>query len=863
MSKDQKEIKTGTLIDGIAASQHLDSSGERIMIEGIDISSLDKDGVFNFEHDSKQASSIVGKIIEAKKILKEGDCENERHKYYWDKIRMPYLYVAGELFDAVGHQAAKDVAAMLMYDKTSKKNKETKNLVNFSIEGQRLDKKGSEITKCIARKVSVTITPCNKVCVAEHMESKDIKNSKTIKKFGQHEQNFSFVQDLMNKNEEHFASCEIVEKALNPGEMGMAANIKGEFKPKREFAPNTAPDKIMAGDRISFKDQPKAKTGAEIYGKPPKEKPKWMKKEKKVSSIEKAEFFSNLRQKIDQFKARKAIDETARKMQSERESRGVAFDPDQTVMADNRKATLPMRPKQRESLFEPVNSNFVLPSQEIKYAKDLPENEIKQRTALIDSALISRQNEAERKQRMNNASIEDNSATEVIKTQNDFFEKIKKALTAGSGMGAPSTKVQGDALQAEEMINKKDKKKKKNKKNETVEIFKNFQKKDQLFDFIIERFPNKTEEELLSIAQVIAYEHIKKKEEALESLVKSKNVREQRAKVFGTKSQPPKSSPMRDKHMNHISNFAERFFGLKLKPSGGKIDEKTGQRRDLDAEVGVDKPDWRSGSLESQWNPEAAVHELAHLILLPEGVGLKDGQKHMDKQYADVQRKYGYMKQKRSQGEVQPMAVEQILRRAMGLPASQVAVPVKQGEPPRVSVEDPSVEIATRVQRGTDKQGSPKMVDLIRQAKNLSPENRERIHKVLTGQLKFHHEHGWMPNESVDAKITAKQPVQKSEERTEEMVVDLKKKKKKSKPFHGYSPKKHSKSGGLSDKAREKINREEGSNLKRPVTGKVKAGSKAAKRRKSFCARMSGVKGPTSKEGKLTPKGAALKRWRC
>ena len=46
-----------------------------------------------------------------------------------------------------------------------------------------------------------------------------------------------------------------------------------------------------------------------------------------------------------------------------------------------------------------------------------------------------------------------------------------------------------------------------------------------------------------------------------------------------------------------------------------------------------------------------------------------------------------------------------------------------------------------------------------------------------------------------------------------------------SKPFHGYNPNKHS--------------------------------------RKSFCARMSGVKGPTSKKGKLTPKGAALKRWNC
>lgn len=83
------------------------------------------------------------------------------------------------------------------------------------------------------------------------------------------------------------------------------------------------------------------------------------------------------------------------------------------------------------------------------------------------------------------------------------------------------------------------------------------------------------------------------------------------------------------------------------------------------------------------------------------------------------------------------------------------------------------------------------------------------------------------------------------------------------KPFIGYNPKKHSRTGGLSDSYREKLNREEGSNLKRPVTGKPKPGSKDAARKKSFCARMSGVKGPTSEDGKLTPKGAALKRWNC
>lgn len=71
-----------------------------------------------------------------------------------------------------------------------------------------------------------------------------------------------------------------------------------------------------------------------------------------------------------------------------------------------------------------------------------------------------------------------------------------------------------------------------------------------------------------------------------------------------------------------------------------------------------------------------------------------------------------------------------------------------------------------------------------------------------------------------------------------------------------------SRGAGLTKKGRDKYNRETGSKLKAPVTEKSPKG-KRAKRKKSFCARMGGVPGPTSKNGKLTRKGAALKRWRC
>ena len=58
-----------------------------------------------------------------------------------------------------------------------------------------------------------------------------------------------------------------------------------------------------------------------------------------------------------------------------------------------------------------------------------------------------------------------------------------------------------------------------------------------------------------------------------------------------------------------------------------------------------------------------------------------------------------------------------------------------------------------------------------------------------------------------------------------------------------------------------------GSKLKMAVTtkpSKLKAGSKDAKRRKSFCARMSGMPGPAKKpNGEPTRKTLALRKWNC
>jgi hypothetical protein len=77
-----------------------------------------------------------------------------------------------------------------------------------------------------------------------------------------------------------------------------------------------------------------------------------------------------------------------------------------------------------------------------------------------------------------------------------------------------------------------------------------------------------------------------------------------------------------------------------------------------------------------------------------------------------------------------------------------------------------------------------------------------------------------------------------------------------------------SKTGGLNRKGVASYRRENpGSKLQTAVTtkpSKLKPGSKAAKRRKSFCARMGGMKGPMKdKKGKPTRKALALRKWNC
>ena len=159
---DEKTKIGPTHIHGVGSTTQIDTAGEIVDLAGLDCSSL-IGGALNWEHLAAIPAQLVGKVLDYKKIFSEKDCENEHHKYFWDKCKSPYLYVMGRLFDDK-KESSKECAALFIDDA---EHPDEKPIVGFSIEGSKIDKQGMVVTKSIGRKLTITHAPANKQCVAE------------------------------------------------------------------------------------------------------------------------------------------------------------------------------------------------------------------------------------------------------------------------------------------------------------------------------------------------------------------------------------------------------------------------------------------------------------------------------------------------------------------------------------------------------------------------------------------------------------------------------------------------------------------------------------------------------------------------
>jgi len=105
--------KQPTWLDGIMGSQLRDTQGEMLDVAGADISELEAGrGRWNDNHGVGHWNSL-GRITYAKKIFKAEDCEDDRQLHYWEKIKAPYIYGKGYLYDDEDHPNAKAAAAIL------------------------------------------------------------------------------------------------------------------------------------------------------------------------------------------------------------------------------------------------------------------------------------------------------------------------------------------------------------------------------------------------------------------------------------------------------------------------------------------------------------------------------------------------------------------------------------------------------------------------------------------------------------------------------------------------------------------------------------------------------------------------------
>lgn len=160
-------MSNGTEFDAIAGSELRDTQGEILDVKGADISELEAGrGRINDNHSNKMPD-VVGRITKAKKIFGPEDCEDDRQKYYWHKVKAPYIYVKGLLFDDDGdHRSARAAAAILKHQHRTDSPLKLK----CSVEGG-IVKRGDKDSRILSRtKISglaLTFTPANNATLVE------------------------------------------------------------------------------------------------------------------------------------------------------------------------------------------------------------------------------------------------------------------------------------------------------------------------------------------------------------------------------------------------------------------------------------------------------------------------------------------------------------------------------------------------------------------------------------------------------------------------------------------------------------------------------------------------------------------------
>ena len=247
-------------IDMIAGSQLRDTQGEMLSVEGADISDLLAGrGRLNDNH-GKGFFNSIGRVTGAKKILKEEDCTDPRHKYYWEKVKAPFVYVKGFLYDDEDHPNARAAAAILRNIHKS----DIPLKIKASVEGGIVSRGIADpalLAQTKIHSVALTFTPANNATLVEpinldksqydeaadylliksvqHLAETNVPSFRAVQKAASAAKvakNIRMIQKLLKKAKEE----QDLEKGIKEAAMGAAALAAGALAPTPISANQTA-----------------------------------------------------------------------------------------------------------------------------------------------------------------------------------------------------------------------------------------------------------------------------------------------------------------------------------------------------------------------------------------------------------------------------------------------------------------------------------------------------------------------------------------------------------------------------------------------------------------------------------------------
>lgn len=173
------DLKKNLIVAGVFSAQTPDTSGEVLDVKGADIEEL-KSGkaLVNTEHinpedlkdkDNKGFEgfqSIVGRVMNAKKIFSEKDCSNKQELQAFKKLKVPLIWGQVEIFDDADHPNAKAAASIIRNFEQAGVEQQ----LGFSVEGSTVKREGNLLKETAIRRLALTHKPCNRAAKVEFVQ---------------------------------------------------------------------------------------------------------------------------------------------------------------------------------------------------------------------------------------------------------------------------------------------------------------------------------------------------------------------------------------------------------------------------------------------------------------------------------------------------------------------------------------------------------------------------------------------------------------------------------------------------------------------------------------------------------------------